>query len=86
MDVVDYHRTYKLNSTSTQKCLLLRHGNAQKSFLMDVVSNGDFIEAEFSRWIATMKHEKQRLVSSREIGLALQRLNNAHTRVFTNVC
>jgi RNA polymerase-associated protein RTF1 len=44
VEVVDYHRMYKVNTTPTKKALKVRHGKAEKIFLMDVVSNADFNE------------------------------------------
>lgn len=43
-EVVKYHRIYKVNNSSTNKALLLKHGKAEKVFLMDVVSNSNFSE------------------------------------------
>jgi RNA polymerase-associated protein RTF1 len=44
VDVVDYHRAYKLGTTMTKKALRLKHGKAEKVFLMDIISNGDFTD------------------------------------------
>lgn len=39
--VEEYHRNYKMNKTSTRTALRIRHGKAEKVFLMDIVSNSD---------------------------------------------
>jgi hypothetical protein len=44
IDVVEYHRVYKVNDMPTKKALKLRHGEADRVFLMDIVSNADFTE------------------------------------------
>lgn len=44
VEVTDYHRTYKLGTQTTRKALRLKHGKAEKVFLMDVVSNGNFTQ------------------------------------------
>jgi RNA polymerase-associated protein RTF1 len=46
IDVVEYHRMYKFGNTVVQKALELKHGKAQKSFLMDITSNSPFTEVK----------------------------------------
>jgi hypothetical protein len=47
-EIVDYHRTYKLNKTVIKKALNLKHGKAEKVFLMDVISNSPFTEVSLT--------------------------------------
>ena len=43
-DVTEYHRIYKVNGSQAKKALKVVHGKAEKEFLLDMVSNGDFTE------------------------------------------
>lgn len=47
-EVVKYHRIYKVNNAPTNKALLLKHGKAEKVFLMDVLSNSKFTQVSLS--------------------------------------
>ncbi len=85
MDIVDYHRVYKLNQTPTNQALRVRHGKAEKTFLMDVTSNDLFTDDEYRRWIRVMEAEKQRILSRTQLKMRKKKLEEAISHVFTSV-
>jgi len=50
MDVVEQHKVYQLGKTRTNKGLKLRHGQQDRVFRVEYVSNQGFTESEFQRW------------------------------------
>jgi RNA polymerase-associated protein RTF1 len=63
--IVKYHRNYKINDVMTNKAAVVKYGRSEKTFRMDVVSNSDFIQYEFDRWIETMKEEHQPIITKK---------------------
>ncbi|PJF19635.1 RNA polymerase II associated Paf1 complex [Paramicrosporidium saccamoebae] len=61
--IVKYHRNYKINDVVTNKAAVVKYGRSEKTFRMDVVSNSDFIQYEFDRWVETMKEEHQPIIT-----------------------
>lgn len=57
MKTVKYHRTYNVGSIKTDKAALVCYGKSQKIFCFDIFSNGDFTDAEYNHWLATLKSE-----------------------------
>lgn len=49
-DVVETAKVYSLGTTKTNKGLKLKHGNQERVFRLEFVSNQGFTETEFSRW------------------------------------
>lgn len=49
-DVVETAKVYTLGNTKTNKGLKLRHGNQERVFRLEFVSNQRFTESEFARW------------------------------------
>ncbi|KAI3634357.1 hypothetical protein MIR68_007961 [Amoeboaphelidium protococcarum] len=82
--VEEYHRNYKMNKTSTRTALRIRHGKAEKVFLMDIVSNSDVTQHEYDRWVAVMKSEKCRFQSEIEIQRLRDGIHEAVHHVFTD--
>jgi len=83
LDVVDYHRTYKINKTTIKKALILEHGKAKKRFGMDIISNSPFTEQEYNRYLAVMKNEQQQLPSKEFIKEKHQQIEEARNHKFT---
>lgn len=63
--IVKYHRNYKLNELTTNKAGVLKYGRNEKTFRLDVTSNSEFTQAEFDRWIETMREEHQPIVTKK---------------------
>ncbi|KAI9144050.1 hypothetical protein BKA69DRAFT_1036404 [Paraphysoderma sedebokerense] len=82
--VTDYHRTYKLGNLQLKKALTISHGQAQRVFLMDIVSNSDFTMREFRRWKMTMETDKLRLPSKQAVLERKTIISRAINHVFTN--
>ncbi|KAL9954513.1 hypothetical protein ACROYT_G042062 [Oculina patagonica] len=49
-DVVETAKVYSLGNTKTNKGLKLKHGNQERVFRLEFVSNQRFTETEFIRW------------------------------------
>jgi len=49
-DVVETAKVYTLGTTKTNKGLKLKHGNQERVFRLEFVSNQRFTETEFARW------------------------------------
>ncbi|KAG8449696.1 hypothetical protein GDO86_016369 [Hymenochirus boettgeri] len=52
--VVETGKVYQLGGTRTNKGLQLRHGNDQRVFRLEFVSNQEFTESEFIKWKEAM--------------------------------
>ncbi|XP_041430300.1 RNA polymerase-associated protein RTF1 homolog isoform X1 [Xenopus laevis] len=52
--VVETGKIYQLGGTRTNKGLQLRHGNDQRVFRLEFVSNQEFTESEFMKWKEAM--------------------------------
>ncbi|XP_070613326.1 RNA polymerase-associated protein RTF1 homolog [Erythrolamprus reginae] len=52
--VVETAKVYQLGATRTNKGLQLRHGNDQRVFRLEFVSNQEFTENEFMKWKEAM--------------------------------
>ncbi|ORY34491.1 plus-3-domain-containing protein [Neocallimastix californiae] len=83
LDVVEYHRTYKINKTPIKKALILEHGKAKKRFGMDIISNGPFTEQEYNRYLAVMKNEQQKLPTKEFIKEKQEQIEEARNHTFT---
>jgi len=83
LDVVDYHRTYKVNKTTVKKALILEHGKAKKRFGMDIISNSPFTEQEYNRYLTVMKNEQQQLPTKEFIKEKEQQIQEARNHKFT---
>lgn len=54
-DVVETAKIYQVGDMRTNKGLKLRHGNQDRVYRFEFVSNTDFTESEFVKWKETMK-------------------------------
>ncbi|KAL3318010.1 RNA polymerase-associated protein rtf1 [Cichlidogyrus casuarinus] len=50
-DVVEGHKVYDLGNTRTNKCLILKASKQCSSFRIAFVSNQDFTQSEFDKWM-----------------------------------
>ncbi|KAG0335123.1 RNA polymerase-associated protein rtf1 [Podila horticola] len=50
-------KVYALGATMTNVSLTLKHGKAEKAFMMDILSNSPFTEDEFRRYEITLKND-----------------------------
>eukprot|EP00794_Sanderia_malayensis_P020375 gene20375-22384_t len=50
IDVVEQHKVYQLGKTRTNKGLKLRHGQQDRIFRIEYVSNQGFTDSEFQKW------------------------------------
>ena len=50
IEVIETSKVYVLEKTRTNKGLKLRHGEDEKIFRIEFVSNADFIPTEFEKW------------------------------------
>ncbi|KAK9711857.1 RNA polymerase-associated protein rtf1 [Basidiobolus ranarum] len=83
-DVTKYHRPYRLGNTMTDKALLLKHGKAEKVFLMDIVSNGDFTMHEYKRLEATISAEHLKMATLDHVEEKKKDLEKAHSYVLSD--
>lgn len=55
IDVVETAKVYNLESTQTNKGLKLKHGNDERVYRLEFISNSIFTQSEFDKWIGTMR-------------------------------
>ena len=51
IDVCETGKVYQLGPTRTNKGLKLRHGSQERVFRLEFVSNQDFTDTEFNKWL-----------------------------------
>lgn len=61
--IVSYYRTYKIGNVSVNKGAILKYGKSEKTFRLDVISNSEFSESEYRRWMMTLEDEGQSVPS-----------------------
>ncbi|KAF5325313.1 hypothetical protein D9619_009790 [Psilocybe cf. subviscida] len=57
----NFVKPYKVNDTSIDQALELKHGKSTKTFLMDKVSNAPFADREFDRLVSVCRAEEVKL-------------------------
>uniref|UniRef100_A0A914EJ64 Plus3 domain-containing protein n=1 Tax=Acrobeloides nanus TaxID=290746 RepID=A0A914EJ64_9BILA len=65
--VVEKSKAYQLEKTRTNKCLRLQHGDDIKDYPMNVVSDREFTDSEFSKWMENMKKSASPLPTIEEV-------------------
>lgn len=55
VDIVETAKVYNVGTSRTNKGLKLRHGNQERVYRLEFVSNNEFTETEFSKWRETLK-------------------------------
>ncbi|KAI8893216.1 hypothetical protein BC833DRAFT_609181 [Globomyces pollinis-pini] len=83
-DTSEYHRTYKLNKSSTRVALEVSHGKAKRQYLMDMISNQPITLKEWNRYEATHKVEKLPLPTRYHIDRKKEDLEKIRSHVFTD--
>ncbi|RKO93904.1 hypothetical protein BDK51DRAFT_44261 [Blyttiomyces helicus] len=84
-DVKEYHRTYKLNGTPTNRAVLAKHAGSERVFTLEYASNDPFTEGEFNRWAGQMVEDKQDPITKEHIRKKLEDLKFERERSLTNV-
>ena len=74
---------YDLGTTKTNKAFLLRSGDEERIFRMEFLSNQDFSEAEFAKWVETMKSARLKLPTKEELTGKISDLNKYAFSHFT---
>ncbi|CAA7268808.1 unnamed protein product [Cyclocybe aegerita] len=63
----DFVKPYKINDKTTNQALELKHGKSMRTFNMDKVSNGPFIEKEWDRLVKTYTSEDVKLPTKQQL-------------------
>ncbi|KAJ8662929.1 hypothetical protein O0I10_001105 [Lichtheimia ornata] len=85
IDIVDWHKTYKISeSTTCKKALLLKHGSAERAFTMDIVSNHSLSQQEYTRFINTLEAEHVTLPDIEEVEHKAKDIEKAATYVLSD--
>lgn len=79
VDVCETAKEYTLDKTRTNKGLKLRHGENDRVFRLAFISNQDFSESEFLKWLEAMKQTGKPLPTLGDI-----HRKEAHIREATN--
>ncbi|XP_067129941.1 RNA polymerase-associated protein RTF1 homolog [Centruroides vittatus] len=75
--VVETAKIYQLGMTRTNKGLRLKHGNQERVFRLEFVSNQDFTDKEFFKWKETMVMERLPLPTSEEVSKKVKDIQDA---------
>ncbi|PHZ14865.1 plus-3-domain-containing protein [Rhizopus microsporus ATCC 52813] len=85
MEIVPWHKIYTIGeNTSCNQALKLKHGKAEKIFTMDIISNQPITQHEYSRFIATLEHDKVRVPSMDHIKQKVEDIKNAREYVLND--
>ncbi|XP_068682593.1 RNA polymerase-associated protein RTF1 homolog isoform X2 [Montipora foliosa] len=76
-DVVETAKVYSLGTTKTNKGLQLKHGDQERVFRLEFVSNQRFTESEFSRWMEECQSHGIPLPTLEEIDNKAKKFNEA---------
>lgn len=77
IDVVETAKVYQLGKVRTNRGLRLRHGQQERVFRLEFVSNSDFSDSEFFKWKETMKAGGMKLPTRDEIKECAQKIHKA---------
>ena len=67
MDVLETAKVYTLGTTKTNKGFKLRHGNEERTYRLEFVSNQPFTDDEFKRWKEALVKANVALPSLRDV-------------------
>lgn len=67
IDVREGSKTYQFGKGETNKLLHLKHGMSKKYFNMDIVSNQEVTQSEFSKWLDEMHSTDEHVITNEEI-------------------
>ena len=77
MEVLETAKVYQLGNTRTNKGLRLRHGSSDRVYRLEFVSNTDFSDSEFNKWVATMAEEGCNLPSVYDVEQKVRDMKDA---------
>ncbi|KAG0165349.1 hypothetical protein DFQ30_008571 [Apophysomyces sp. BC1015] len=61
VEVAPWHKAYKIaDGVWSKKALRVKHGNAEKVFSMDIISNQPILQKEYTRYKNTLENERVR--------------------------
>ncbi|XP_028417681.1 RNA polymerase-associated protein RTF1 homolog [Dendronephthya gigantea] len=77
MGVVETAKVYNLGGTRTNKGLKLKHGQQERVFRLEFVSNQAFTDSEFGRWLSEMHSNDIPVPTMEEVDNKLLELQNS---------
>lgn len=77
MEVLETAKVYQLGNTRTNKGLRLRHGSSDRVYRLEFVSNTDFSDSEFNKWVSTMAEEGCNLPSVYDVEQKVRDMKDA---------
>ncbi|KAF9211687.1 RNA polymerase-associated protein rtf1, partial [Podila verticillata] len=77
-------KVYALGATMTNLTLTLKHGKAEKAFMMDILSNSPFTEDEFRRYEITLKNDSVDMVTLDHVENKRKDIQHAREYVLTS--
>ncbi|CDW53416.1 Plus-3 domain containing protein, partial [Trichuris trichiura] len=84
VDVLETAKIYQLENTKTNKGARLRHGNQERVYRFEYVSNSEFTQSEFNNWINTMNGLNLRLPTLEFAKKKIADVNNALNHHYTD--
>ncbi|WAR18795.1 RTF1-like protein [Mya arenaria] len=78
IDVLETYKVYQLGSSRTNKGLKLRHGNSERVYRLEFVSNQDFTETEFFKWKEAVMLAGEQVPSMEDVQRKLKDIQSAH--------
>lgn len=76
IDVVETAKVYSLGTTKTNKGFKLKHGEDQRTYRLEFISNQAFTDEEFNRWKDVMNKHTLTLPTNREISVKSKQLES----------
>lgn len=76
-DVVETAKVYQLGNTRTNKGLKLKHGKSERVYRLEFVSNHEFSDSEFNKWVQTMEMEGIALPTTLDVEIKLRDIKEA---------
>ncbi|MFH4979287.1 hypothetical protein AB6A40_005996 [Gnathostoma spinigerum] len=83
LDVVETAKVYQLEKTRTNKGLRLKHGKDERVCRLEFVSNSDFTEPEFCKWMESMRANNIPLMTIDQVEKKAADIKKAMNYTFT---
>ncbi|KAH7730664.1 Plus-3 domain containing protein [Aphelenchoides avenae] len=83
VEVLETPKVYEVEKTRTNKGLKLKHGQDSRTYRLEFVSNSDFTDSEFERWIKNMNDNNVLLPTMDQIVKKETDIRNAQEHKFT---
>lgn len=77
LDTCETAKVYQIGNTRTNKGLKLRHGQQERTFRMEFVSNNTFTDSEFEKWRETVMLAGMSLPSTKELEATEKKIQKA---------